>query len=398
MKVGFGELRFQSSGGQRTVIDPFQKARRTGTKNDLINGIKLGDFLSNINIVGAMVLPVADVPSQILDVYTYMQLIKNSSKVVFTWINSGETALYIIKMFEVLAGGEEELRKKPMIWYFGEPTSPLTVSAHMAEIVRIFAERGLPLTFGPMVMASATGPATLAGTLALENAEILGSAAMAQILNPGTPIEYGGIPHIFDQKAGIISFGSPEQALMAAAITQIGKYYGFPVHINVGLTDAKLPDAQSGLEKGATLLAGAMAGAELFGHFGIAGADQGACFEQLVIDDEIAAYVKRIINGFEVSSEHIALQPILEVGPSGSFLAHRHTFKYAPTEFWYPELCDRKDWLGWQKAGGKDLLIKAREKSLKILSEHRPEPLDKDVEAEIEVVVKQAKRELLRRL
>ncbi|HID17641.1 TPA: hypothetical protein EYP26_05045, partial [Candidatus Bathyarchaeota archaeon] len=275
MKVGFGELRFQSSGGQRTLVDPLQKTRRLGTKEDLINGIKLGDFLDNITIVGAMALPAAEVPAQILDVYTYAQLIKNSSKVVFTWINSDKTAPYVIEMFEALAGGEEELRKRPMVWYFGEPTSPLTISAHVAEIVRIFAERGLPLTFGPMVMASATGPATLAGTLALENAEILGSVAMAQIMSPGIPIEYGGIPHIFDQKSGSISFGSPEQALMAASITQVGRYYGFPVHVNVGLTDAKIPDAQSGLEKGATLAIGAMAGAELFGHLGIAGADQG---------------------------------------------------------------------------------------------------------------------------
>lgn len=100
------------------------------------------------------------------------------------------------------------------------------------------------------------------------------------------------MPHILDQKTGNISFGSPEQGIMAAAITQIGKYYGFPIHVNIGLTDSKLPDAQSGIEKAATMLMGALAGAELSGHLGISGADMGACFEQLVIDNELAGMCK----------------------------------------------------------------------------------------------------------
>ncbi|MEM2356241.1 MAG: trimethylamine methyltransferase family protein [Candidatus Bathyarchaeia archaeon] len=395
MKVGFGELRFQSSGGQRFIVDPLKKTRREGTKEDLVKGIKLGDALKNINIVGPMVLPVADIHPKILDIYTYVQLIKNSSKVVFTWINSAKSAFYIIKIFEILAGGEEELRKKPMIWYFGEPTSPLTIEYETAEIIRIFAEKGFPITFGPMVMSSITGPATLAGTLALENAEILGATTMAQLINYGVPIEYGGIPHIFDQKSGNISFGSPEQALMAIAMTQIGRYYGFPVHINVGLTDAKIPDAQSGLEKGITMVIGAMAGAELFGHLGIAGMDQGASLEQLMIDNEIIEYVKRIVEGFDINNETIALDVISKVGPGGSFLTHPHTFKYVPTEFFYPKLCDRKDWFEWKKAGAKDLLVKANEEVLKLIAEHCYEPLDKDIETEIEHIFKIAQNKLI---
>jgi trimethylamine--corrinoid protein Co-methyltransferase len=259
----------------------------------------------------------------------------------------------------------------------------------------MFAEKGLPLTFGPMVMASISGPATLAGTLAQENAEILFSSVAVEMIRPGVPVEYGGIPHILDQRTGNISLGSPEQGLMAAAISQIGRYYGFPVHINVGLTDSKIPDAQSGLEKGATLLMGALSGAELFGHMGISGADQGACFEQLVVDDEMASYIRRMLSSFRVDAETIAGEVIRDVGPGGSFLTKPHTLKHIMQEFWRPTLFDRNEWSRWVKAGAKDTVTAARERVNQILSSHQSESLDKDVEKEVDLIIKDAKSTLL---
>jgi len=389
LRIGSGNLRFLSSGGQMWIVDPIRKERRKPTIKDLREAIIIGDALENINIVGSMVIP-QEISVSGRSVYTYSELIKNSSKVVFSWIEDPREAPYVLRLFETISGGEDEHRKRPMIWYFCEPISPLKFRYESLEILKLFCRKGLPITFGPMVMAGLSGPVTLAGTLSLENAEILAGITIAQILSPGVPVEYGGIPHIADMRNLNISFGSPEQAILAVAMVQIGKSYGFSVHVNTGLTDSNIPDAQAGMEKGASMLISALAGAEMFGHLGIAGADQGASLEQLIIDNEIAGYVKRVLRGFEVNEETLAFDLIKERYKTGSFTGTKHTLKYMRREQWFPQLLNRDTWENWSSKGSKDLLIKAMEMKRRILKEHEPEKLDKQEENEIEQVVKEA--------
>jgi len=138
------------------------------------------------------------------------------------------------------------------------------------------------------------------------------------------------------------------------------------------------------------MLISALAGAEMFGHLGIAGADQGASLEQLVIDNEIAGYVKRVMRGFDVDQDTIAFDTIKERYKSGSFTGTRHTLRYMRKEQWFPRLFNRDIWESWRAKNSKDLLAKAVEMKNRILTEHEPEPLDRDVEREIDQIVKEA--------
>jgi len=389
LEIGSGDLRFLSSAGQAWITDPVRKERKQPTRENLREAVVLGDALENINIVGSMVIP-QDIPTSGRSIYIYSELVRNSSKPIFSWIEDPEESRYVMKLFEVLSGGEENHRREPMIWCFCEPVSPLKFRYESLETLRLFCENGLPVSFGPMVQAGMSGPVTLAGTLSLENAEILAGVTICQILSPGTPVEYGGIPHIADVRNLNISFGSPEQALMAVAMVQIGRSYGFAVHVNTGLTDANVPDAQAGIEKGSSMLISALAGAEMFGHLGIAGADQGASLEQLVIDNEMAGYVKRVMRGFDVDEDTIAFDTIKERYKSGSFTGTRHTLRYMRKEQWFPQLLNRDIWESWRAKNSKDLLAKAAEMKNRILTEHEPEPLDKDMEREIDQIVKEA--------
>lgn len=387
VNVGSGELRFLSSGGQRWLVDPIRKVRRRPICADVADAVRLGDGLDNINIVGALVAP-EDLPVPGRAVYVYSELLKNSSKVVFSWLEHPDEARGVIRLFELLAGGTEALREKPLMWYFCEPASPLRFTHESLEILRLFCEKGLPVSIGPMVQAGLSGPVTLAGTVVQTNAEILAGVTIAQILSPGNPVEYGGVCHLADMRSGDISFGSPEQGLLAAAMAQIGCSYGFAVHVNTGLTDAIVPDAQSGIEKATTMAVSAMAGAEMFGHLGIAGADQGASLEQLVIDNEIAGYVKRLLKGIRVTDETLAVDVIRQTR-SKSYLSTLHTTKHVRSEQWFPTILNRARWEDWIGKNGKDLLSIARDKKEKILAEHKPEPLDARVQAKIDAVVKQ---------
>ncbi len=393
-RFGYGDFVFVSSPGQFSWVEEGSDKRRPPTLEDTRRAIKIGDALENITLVGAMAVP-EELPAPVRDIHLTAELVKGTTKPTWAWVGDGRSAEYVLEIYNALAGGWEEMRRRPMIHLFVEPISPLRFSSTGLEIFLKFAEKGVPVMAGPMVMASATGPATIAGALALENAEILASLVIAQFIYPGVPFCYGGIPHIMDQRSGNISFGSPEQLLMGVAMAQMGKFYRFPVYINVGLTDSKLSDAQAGLEKGASLLLGALAGADTFGHQGIIGADQAASLEQLIIDDEIGSFVKRVLRGFQVDEEALAEEVIARVGVGGNFLMEEHTLRYFRQELWFSRLCDRNGWDSWKAQGGKSMVERACQRKEELLRTHEPEPVDENLAKEIDSIVEAAHRHLL---
>jgi trimethylamine--corrinoid protein Co-methyltransferase len=383
-----------SSPGQFAWVDEDGGPRRQPTREDAHAGIRVGDALEHIDIVGAMGMAL-DIPAEYRDVWLAAESVKGSTKPTHVWVTNGRSLTYILRIYEAVMGGREAHRQRPMIAAFIEPISPLRFPETGLEILIACARYGLPVGFGPMVQAGATGPATLAGTLALENAEILAGIVLAQTFGPGVPVCYGGIPHIMDMRSSQISFGSPEQGLMAVAMTQIAHHYGLPVYINVGLSDSKRVDAQSGLERGMTLLVGALAGADTFGHMGILGADQAGSLEQLIVDNEMAAYVKRVLRGFAVDEEALALDVIQKVGIGGNFLGEAHTHRHFRRELWFPTAFDRRRWEEWWADGARTMADWAHERKAQILTEHRPLAPEPDLVREIDGIVAAARRELL---
>ena len=393
-RFGYGDLVLMSSPGQYAWIDLQTGQRRPATVEDSHDAIRLGDALGNITIVGAMAQP-ETLSEKYRDVVLTGELIKGTGKPTRCWVRNGATARYILEIYRTIAGGDAALRSSPMVEAFLEPISPLQLPKDGLDIVKELARAGQPVSIGPMAMTSGTAPGTLAGTLAQENAEILAGVVITQLLAPGTPITYGGIPHIMDPRTGICSFGSPEQGIMAVAMVEIARSYGFPVYVNVGLTDAKLPDAQAGVEKAATLLLGVLAGADTFGHCGICGTDHAGSLLWLTFDDEAMSYIKRIARGFAVDSDHLATEVINAVGPAGNFLAEDHTVRHFREELWLPtSVWTRQPYEIWQGDGGTSFADRLRGRVTDILATHQPEPLDESLAREIDRIVASAKREL----
>jgi trimethylamine--corrinoid protein Co-methyltransferase len=187
-----------------------------------------------------------------------------------------------------------------------------------------------------------------------------------------------------------VIFGGPEQALMGVGLTELAHFYGLPVYINVGLTDGKLPDAQAGLEAGITLVCGAMAGADIFGHLGICGADQGASLAMLVLQHEIIGYVERLVQGVEISDDHLGLDVIEEGIRAGSFLALEHTRDHFRRELWFPHLLDRRYWEAWHAAGRQDMATRCSAERDRMLCEHTPSSMDREKERAIDQLLKAA--------
>ncbi len=392
-RFGYGDAVWMSSPGQYTWIEAEDGRRRNATIRDVHDAIRLGDALDRIHVVGAMGQP-EGVPETWRDVFLTGELVKGTTKPTRCWVRNGQTAQAILEIYRAVAGGDEALRQRPMAEAFLEPISPLQLPGHGLEIVKVFAQAGQPVSIGPMAMTSATAPGTLAGTLAQENAEILAGLVVTQLFAPGTAVMYGGIPHIMDPRTSICSFGSPEQGLMAAAMVQMAKYYGLPAYINVGLTDAKTLDAQAGAEKASSLLLGVLAGADTFGHCGICGTDHGASLEWLYVDNELAAYVGRVVRGFNIDSETLAAEVVGRVGPGGNFLAEEHTVRHFREELWMPgPAWTRQSWDGWENAGSKSMAERVREQVQTLLATHEVEPLDEKLAGEIDRIVACARDE-----
>ena len=393
-RFGYGDLNQMSSPGQYGWIDSETHAHRTATLEDVRAAIKLGDALPNLTIVGSMGQP-KEVSEKYREVVLTAELLKGSSKPTRTWVYNGATARYVLEMYRAIAGGEAALRQRPMTETFLEPISPLQMPRDGLDVVIEYVRSGQPVSVGPMSMTSGTAPGTLAGTLAQENAEILAGVVITQVLGPGTPMMYGGIPHIMDPRTSICSFGSPEQGLMG---WRWCKWAGSTVFRSIStsaLTDAKTLDAQAGIEKGATLMIGALAGADTFGHTGICGTDHGASLEWLVADDETMAYVKRMVRGFEVTPEKLATEVIHAVGPGGNYLAEDHTVAHYRQELWMPDATwTREAYATWETSGRLTMGERVRARVKDILAKHKVEPMEEAMARELDRIAEAAKREL----
>ena len=394
-RFGYGELNLMSSPGQHRWVDSDSGELRTPTIDDTRAGIRLGDALPNVTIVGALAQP-GEVPPSFCDVLLASELVKGSTKPTRCWVQNGRSARSILEIYRAVAGGSESLRRHPMTETFLEPVSPLQMPHDGLEAVIEFVRAGQPVSINPMSMTSGTAPGTLAGTLVQEHAEILAGIVIVQVLGPGTPVLYGGIPHILDPRTSICSFGSPEQGLLAVAMAQLGHSLGFPVYVNVGLTDAKTLDAQAGMEKSASLMLGVLAGADLVGHAGICGTDHGASLEWLVCDDELMGFARRVARGFAVTPETLAAEVIQSVGPGGSYLAEEHTVKHFRSELWIPGAAwTRQGWNGWKDSGGHAMAWRAASRARELLAKHQVPPLDPALAAEIEQIVACARNEIV---
>jgi trimethylamine--corrinoid protein Co-methyltransferase len=393
-RFGYGDLVLMSSPGQYGWIDMETGKRRAPTFKDARNAIRLGDALPHVTIVGSMAMP-EEVPSAYRDVFLTAELVKGTTKPTRVFVANGQTAQYVLEIYRAIAGGEAALRERPMAETFLEPISPLQLPEDGLDVLIEFLRAGQTASFGPMAMASGTAPATLAGTLAQENAEVLSCLVITQLLAPGTPVTYGGIPHVMDPRTSICSFGAPEQGLMAVAMVQIAHSYGLPVYVNVGITDAKVPDAQAGIEKGATMALGVLAGADTFGHAGICGTDHAGSLPWLLIDNELLAYVKRIARGFEVNPDTLATDVVQAVGPGGNYMAEMHTVQHFRQELWLPGPAWTRDaWEGWVNEGRATMGDRAVAEVKRILEEHEPEPIDPALAKEIDRIVESARRNL----
>lgn len=402
--LGDGDLKLSMDCSDQ-IVELCEGRKRRGTTEDVLKGIMVANTLEHVRLATGYVLP-HEVPQSAGDVAGYQLLFTFSRKAVATWIYSSRSADYIIEMAKVVAGGAEHLRRKKLLTYFAEPVSPLRYAPHTLEIMLKMARYECPIYLGPMVTAGGSGPVTLAGTLALHNAEILHGLTLIYLLNPKQPVIYSCHAHVLDLKRGTIQYGAPEQALLAAAASQLAQKQGLAICGNVMLTDSNTADYQAGFEAGATAAYALAAGWDMlgflgFGTMGVVGAGIGHSLEMAIIQDEALSYLKRMLASFDVNDTTLALDTMREVarhdgGHTGRhFLAQPHTARHMRQELWQAgEIFPRLGYHAWADTGAKTALDRARERLDEILKDYPPEPvLDPDTAQSLKEIREAAEAE-----
>jgi trimethylamine---corrinoid protein Co-methyltransferase len=382
-----------NTGGFTVFVYDLDGRRRPATLQDARDSIRLADAMDNIDLVGLPCIA-SEVPALLRPVVMTAELVKLTGKPggIEAW--SVKDVEYIARIAEVVAGSAEALRQRPILVGYGEARSPLTIGRDMASIFIEYIRRGFPQSLDTMPAGGTTAPATSAGTLTLGLAETLGGLTLAYALREDAVISLDMCPTLSDMRSMIYPYaGADRIPLVTAAMQMLSEFYGRPGGCHGGKTDACIPGAQAGAEKALSMLFPILAGATGIGTLGHIENALTFSYEQLVIDNEIAGYIRRMLQGFEVTEETIALDVIKEVGINGNFLAHPHTAENFRKEFWLPDLMERKPWDTWTNQKVKGLEAKSRERARKILAEHHPQPLSKEQMQAVDALVEEARRD-----
>jgi len=390
---GQGRRNYNSVAGEASWLEEIGEQRRYATLEDVRTAARFGDALEHINIPGAMSDP-HELAINYRCVAVLAEMIKNTTKPVTIWFHDRKSAKYLVEIMIAVRGDSEKAEQYPLTYSFLEPISPLRFAFHGVDLLYETSRLNLPVAIGPMAQMGLSAPATVAGTMAQENAEILAGICVAQLIKPGVPICYGGICHAFDMQTTQLIFCGPEQAIFGVAMTQMGKHYGFPVYINVGLTDSKRPDAQAGIEAGITLMLGAAAGADIFGHMGICGVDQASSLDILVMQNEMISYAESVMREIDFSDDAFGIEELAEVGPGGTLIDRMHTATHFRKELWFPKLLDRQYYQSWLDAGAKSTEQRCKQAKEEILANHEPEPVSEELAGTLDDIVAAAKKDL----
>jgi trimethylamine--corrinoid protein Co-methyltransferase len=350
------------------IVDPVTGRARRATSDDIARIGHLVNALDGFDLFSISTLA-DDAPKDQFSLSRFYPALKNCAKPCRTSVIDVREARQVLELGELIAGSKEAYRERPFINFgYCSIVSPLTMDYDSTEMLMFYAENDVTAYGTIAPMGGLSTPLSLAGMLTLMNAEWLAAATLAQMSKAGTAQIYNFLPVFADMRDGAYAPGAIEIGMMNAAVCRMARFYNVPAGGYLGLTNAKVADAQAGFEKGMSPLLGALAGVD----FIVMGALQDALmsfdFGQAVIDNEIALMIKRVRAGFGFSEESASLEEIKATGPAGMFAANPATLERMHEATFMPELADRKLREQWEQEGASTVHQRAMNKALEILS------------------------------
>jgi trimethylamine---corrinoid protein Co-methyltransferase len=371
-----------------------ERGRREATLADFQNFVKLAYLSPYLHHSGGTIVEPTDEPvaTRHLDmVYSHL---KYSDKAFMGSVTEAQNAADTVAMAEIVFG-REAIRQNPAVVSLINVSSPRRYDDRMLGAVKVYARARQALIITPFILAGAMGPATLAGTVAQQNAEALAGIVLAQMIEPGTPVVYGSFLTNIDLQSGAPVFGSPESQVGLYVSAQLARRYGLPFRGGGMFSSSKLPDAQAGYESVMVMLPTIMARTNFVLH--AAGwLENGlvAGYEKFVLDCELLGMYHTWARGMDLSDDALALDAIAEVAPGGHHLGTEHTLRHFRDAFYRADLFDYNSAEQWQINGAEDAYARAHKKVKQLLNNYEAPPLDPGMDEALAEYMRQRKEEL----
>jgi len=381
--LGDGNLSWHNMGGARDIYEPRQGIRRPAMVQDVIDSTRLLDALENVSTITPFYTP-QDVPGKSMSLAMYRYALPHTVKPLQgPGVQTASEVQFAIRLAEVIGPPPEYLSLSV------SPVSPLGFPNDAVSAIMEIARAGVPFGPLPCPTGGTTAPLSIAGALAQQNAELLASIVLVQLVHPGLPVVYCGRLAMMEPRTGISVWGGIELGLVSAGTVAMGHHYGLPVNVYGFSTNAHVYDIQNGFERSLNAVLPALAGADELSGIGEMEAGVLGSHAQMVCDNEIANSVRRICRGFEVNDDSLAVEIIANVmDGQRNFLSQRHTTRYLKSgEIQLTHLAERRTWEAWDREGRQGMAEQAAAEAERLLATHVVEPLRPEQEKELDLIM-----------
>lgn len=370
------------------------RGRRTGTREDYQNFIKLTQYFNCIHFAGGYPVEPMDIHPSVRHLDCLYDKLTLTDKVVHAYSLGAERVEDVMEMTRIAAGlTHDEFDAAPRMYTNINSTSPLKHDIPMLDGLIRLARRGQPTIVTPFTLAGAMAPVTMVGAVTQSMAEALCAVVLAQCVNPGVPSAIGTFTSNVDMKTGAPAFGTPDYVRATQITGQMARYYNIPMRSS-GVCAANVPDGQAMWETMFSLMAAVTSGTNVVYH-GAGWLEGGLCasYEKFIMDCEVLQNFQAYMEPMIVDDGTLAFDAIKEVGHGGHFFGVQHTQDRYETAFYSPFLSDWSNYENWHDNGGVWTAQRANKIWKKILEEFEPPEMDIAIKEELEEFVARRKSE-----
>ncbi len=365
------------------VLDRSSGAIRSAKTADLVEYTKVAHGLQHVAYLSTAFVA-EDIPQEIADAWRLYVVLAHSTQPVVTGAFSASGVAPMLRILELLRGGSQELAERPLAVFTCCPNTPLHWGHDSIHNLLDCADASVPIEVVPVVQLGLNAPVTTVGALVLHTAEVLSGIVIAQVINPGCPVLFGGAPASFHMQYTTSPMTAVEAMKVCCGYAQIAKRLSLPSQAYMGLSDAKFNDAQAGAETGTGAMLAALAGINSVAGLGML--DYVNCFslEKLIHDDEIAGQMQHLVRPTSIAGD-LPIEPLVdELLAESHLLTAEHTLDRWPTELYLPGLTiDRMNWDQWRERGEMQLDERARARIDGLLRDYDVDALPDDLHGEI---------------
>lgn len=385
-------VHFTPGSAALVLIDGATGQARRPTAADYIDYVKIVSLLPHLAAQSTAMIP-ADVPDAIADSYRLYLGLRYCEKPVVTGAFSAAGFAVMRDLLLAVRGSVAALGERPLAMFTCCPTSPLAWGEAACHNLVDCARAAIPVEVVPMPLSGMTAPVTPVGALIQHTAEALSGIVIAQTINPGAPVLFGSSIGIIDVRTTTTPLGAVESMRLACASAEIGRRLGVPTQAYMILSDAKLLDAQCGLESGIGAAIGALAGINSISGPGMLDFQSGFSLEKLIVDHEMCGMVKRLVDPIDPRDDVPVAPLIEELLRDKHLVIADHTRRHLREVVSFPrQVIDRDGRARWEESGRRTIAERARQEIAAHLREYAPPAHDPTVLAALDATMAGAAR------